>query len=47
MLTAHGRKIEMTRGLEAGANAYMTKPFATRELLRAVSELLGTGRADE
>ena len=43
MLTAHGRKTEMMRGLEAGANAYMTKPFATHELLRAVTELLDTG----
>ena len=46
MLTAHGRKTEMIRGLEAGANAYMTKPFATRELLRAVTELLGTGGSE-
>jgi len=48
MLTAHGRKTEMTRGLDAGANAYMTKPFATRELLRTVSELLlGTERTSQ
>ena len=46
MLTAHGREVEMTRGLDAGANAYMTKPFATRELLRTVSELLKTGQTN-
>ena len=45
MLTARGRETEMTRGLEAGANAYMTKPFATRDLLRTVSELLETVQA--
>jgi len=45
MLTARGRQTEVARGLEAGANAYMTKPFATKELLRAVTELLGSGQA--
>ena len=47
MLTAHGRQSEIVRGLEAGANAYMTKPFATRDLLTAVAELLGTRRVHE
>ena len=47
MLTARGRQSEVARGLEAGANAYMTKPFATRDLLNAVAELLGTRRAHE
>ena len=47
MLTARGRQSEITRGLEAGANAYMTKPFATRDLLAAVAELLGARRANE
>ncbi|HYH42279.1 MAG TPA: response regulator [Burkholderiales bacterium] len=41
MLTARGREHEVTRGLALGANAYLTKPFATRELLRVVRELLG------
>jgi two-component system, OmpR family, alkaline phosphatase synthesis response regulator PhoP len=45
MLTARGRQTEVARGLEAGANSYMTKPFATQELLRAVGELLGIGPA--
>jgi DNA-binding response OmpR family regulator len=27
--------------MAAGADAYMTKPFATRELVRVVGELLG------
>ena len=45
MLTARGRQTEGARGLEAGANAYMTKPFATKELLSAVAELLRTDHA--
>ena len=41
MLTARGRESEMKKGATAGASAYMTKPFATQELLRTVAELLG------
>jgi DNA-binding response OmpR family regulator len=42
MLTARGREHESTHGLALGANAYITKPFATRELIRVVSDLLET-----
>lgn len=41
MLTARGRESEMEKGLASGANAYLTKPFATRELMDKVLELLG------
>ena len=41
MLTARGRESEMEKGVAAGANAYMTKPFATRELVETVARLLG------
>lgn len=41
MLTARGREQEAARGLASGANAYVTKPFGTRELMRTVTELLG------
>ena len=41
MLTARGRETEVEKGLAAGAHAYMTKPFATRELMNAVAGLLG------
>lgn len=41
MLTAKGRDIDVTKGMALGANAYMTKPFATRDLVQKVSELLG------
>ena len=40
MLTARGRQSEIDKGMAAGANAYMMKPFATRELLDAVARLL-------
>lgn len=41
VLTARGREQEIERALALGANAYMTKPFATKELTRAVERLLG------
>lgn len=40
MLTAKGRETDMERGLGAGADAYVTKPFATRELLQRIREML-------
>ena len=43
MLTARGRESEMEKGLAAGADAYMTKPFATRELVAKIAELLASG----
>lgn len=41
MLTAKGREVEITKGLALGADLYITKPFATRELLASVRQLLG------
>ena len=40
MLTAKGRETDVGKGLALGANAYMTKPFSTRELVQKVAELL-------
>lgn len=41
MLTARGRDTDVAKGLALGANAYMTKPFSTRELVDKVREMLG------
>ena len=41
MLTAKGRETEVAKGLALGADAYVTKPFATRELLETIRRLLG------
>ena len=43
MLTAKGREAEMKKGLSLGADAYITKPFSTHELVMKVNELLGRG----
>jgi two-component system, OmpR family, alkaline phosphatase synthesis response regulator PhoP len=40
MLTAKGRDTEVAKGLAMGADAYMTKPFSTRELVEKVKSLL-------
>ena len=40
MLTAHGRDIEREKGLALGADDYLTKPFAIREVVSKVQELL-------
>lgn len=41
MITAKGRDTEVAKGLALGADAYITKPFATRDLLDTVRRLLG------
>ncbi len=41
MLTASGREAERRRGLALGADAYVTKPFSTRELVEQVKAMLG------
>jgi len=43
MLTAKGRDIEATKGLALGADAYVTKPFSTKDLVERVRELLEDG----
>jgi DNA-binding response OmpR family regulator len=40
MLTAKGRDTDVAKGLAMGADAYMTKPFSTKELVQKVRELL-------
>jgi DNA-binding response OmpR family regulator len=40
MLTAKGRDTDLAKGLGVGADAYMTKPFSTKDLVHKVRELL-------
>ena len=40
MLTAKGRDTEMAKGLALGADAYMTKPFSTKDLIARIREVL-------
>jgi len=47
LLTAHGRETEKVRGLRAGADDYLTKPFGTAELLARVEALLRRCAAPE
>lgn len=42
MLTAKGRDTDVAKGLALGANAYMTKPFSTKELVTKVKAMLET-----
>ncbi len=42
MLTAKGRATDRDRGLKLGADAYLTKPFSTHELIERVRTLLET-----
>ena len=43
MLTAKGRDTDVAKGLGLGADAYMTKPFSTPELVQKVREMLERG----
>ncbi len=40
MLSAKGRETEVAKGLAMGADAYVTKPFSTKELVAQVKALL-------
>ena len=44
-LSAKGGPTDIVKGLALGADAYMTKPFSTRELLDKVGELLAPAAA--
>ncbi len=41
MLTAKGRETDITKGKALGADAYVVKPFSTRDLAEQVRDILG------
>jgi DNA-binding response OmpR family regulator len=45
MLTAKGRQAEQKKGLALGADAYLSKPFSTKELIAKARELVNTDAA--
>jgi DNA-binding response OmpR family regulator len=40
MLTAKGREVEVNKGLALGADAYIVKPFSTKELMAKIELIL-------
>lgn len=40
LLTARGQKQDQTKGMEVGADAFVTKPFDRAELLKKIEEYL-------
>ncbi|MEM6497983.1 MAG: response regulator [Pseudomonadota bacterium] len=44
MLTAKGRDSEREKGLELGADDYLTKPFSTRDILQRAKDVLAAAR---
>lgn len=40
LLTAKGREADITKGMALGADAYITKPFSTKELVAKVRDIL-------
>ena len=40
MVSAKGREVEVEKGMALGADAYVTKPFSTRELAAKVKTML-------
>ena len=47
MLTAKGRDLDRRKGLELGADDYMTKPFSTRDVVERAQRLLATKGSDD
>ncbi|MEO8407100.1 MAG: response regulator [Oxalobacteraceae bacterium] len=43
MLSAKGREIDVSKGIALGADAYVTKPFSTKDLIAQVQRLLANG----
>jgi DNA-binding response OmpR family regulator len=47
ILTARGQEIDKVRGLELGADDYITKPFGVRELLARIKAALRRARVED
>lgn len=47
MLTARGEEMDRVKGLEVGADDYITKPFSTRELIARIRTILRRALAHE
>lgn len=45
MVSAKGRDTDVQKGLALGADAYVVKPFSTKELVAKVRSLLGLDRS--
>lgn len=41
VMTARGGKVERTKALALGADAFLTKPFASADLMAQIGELIG------
>ena len=41
ILSAKGRDVEVSKGMAVGADAYVTKPFSTRDLIDRIEQMLG------
>ena len=46
LLTAKGRDTDIAKGMAMGADAYVTKPFSTRDLVTTVRNILKSGRCN-
>jgi DNA-binding response OmpR family regulator len=42
MLSAKGREAAVSKGLALGADAYVTKPFSSRDLMAKIGELIAS-----
>ena len=42
MLSARGRDTDIAKGLALGADAYITKPFSTKDLLAKIEQLVNS-----
>jgi DNA-binding response OmpR family regulator len=43
ILSAKGRDTEVAKGLGLGADAYVTKPFSTKDLVAQIRQMVGAG----